>query len=332
MRLNRNLGSWDWDALANEFDMENLEEWGFTDNDFDVAIEDIGDEQDANPKIDDTKELQETWGTEKHQIWCIGEHRLLCGDSTKGKEVKSLMGKNTATLCFTSPPYWVGFEYENEKEKESIVQHINKVSENLAVFTKGKIVINTGNIASITTAQKITGSKQVALLIDWWRDALNKNNYLLRHIRVWAKYGRVTPSRANDKIDMHWEYIGMFTEENGNAGLISTFKREDDNIGIKKQTPEWAVTGVWTDIQGNARANQHIASQPVELVERYIKMYTHKNDLMIEPYCGSGSTMVAAQNLGRRCYGMELQPGYCAVILQRMSEAFPNIEIERNEG
>ena len=231
---------------------------------------------------------------------------------------------------FTSPPYWVGFAYENEDEKATILQHIYDASVNMVLFVKGKIIINTGNISSITTAEKITGKKQPALLIDWWIDALNKNNYLLRHIRIWAKNGGVQPSRANDKIDMHWEYMGLFTDEDGNAGFISTFKNQNDKEGIAKNTPTWAVNGIWNDIQGKARASGHVAAFPVQLVNRYAQMYTKKNHLFYEPYCGSGTTMVAAHQLKRKCYGMELDPKYCDVTINRMLKLDPDLRIKRN--
>lgn len=220
-------------------------------------------------------------------------------------------------MVFTSPPYWVGFAYENEKDKTSILEHIELVATNITRNIHSRIIINTGNIASITTAEKITGKKQPALLIDWWIEALNRHNYLLRHIRIWAKHGGVTPSRVNDKIDMHWEYIANFTEESETAGFIATFKNAEDKTGQNKGTPAWAVNGVWTDIQGTARGSGHVAAFPIELPSRYVRMYTKFKDVVLDPYCGSGTTLIACEQLNRTCYGMEINPVYCDVIVKR---------------
>ena len=323
IRLNANTGEWDYDKLANNWNLEQLEDWG---------LEMLGWEAESPEAVEDDYEIPATIETDivLGDLFEIGEHRLLCGDSTDSDQVAKLMNGEKADICFTSPPYWVGFAYENEDEKATILQHIYDASVNMVLFVKGKIIINTGNISSITTAEKITGKKQPALLIDWWIDALNKNNYLLRHIRIWAKNGGVQPSRANDKIDMHWEYMGLFTDEDGNAGFISTFKNQNDKEGIAKNTPTWAVNGIWNDIQGKARASGHVAAFPVQLVNRYAQMYTKKNHLFYEPYCGSGTTMVAAHQLKRKCYGMELDPKYCQVIVDRMRKLDPTLVIKKN--
>ena len=323
IRLNANTGEWDYDKLANNWNLEQLEDWG---------LEMLGWEAESPEAVEDDYEIPATIETDivLGDLFEIGEHRLLCGDSTDSDQVAKLMNGKKADICFTSPPYWVGFAYENEDEKATILQHIYDASVNMVLFVKGKIIINTGNISSITTAEKITGKKQPALLIDWWIDALNKNNYLLRHIRIWAKNGGVQPSRANDKIDMHWEYMGLFTDEDGNAGFISTFKNQNDKEGIAKNTPTWAVNGIWNDIQGKARASGHVAAFPVQLVNRYAQMYTKKNHLFYEPYCGSGTTMVAAHQLKRKCYGMELDPKYCQVIVDRMRKLDPTLVIKKN--
>jgi len=277
---------------------------------------------------DEVPEVPEKPRTKKRDLYILGDHRLLCGDSTNAEDVERLMDGQKADMVFTSPPYWVGFEYENEKDKKSILTHIDISSQTMTKFTKGKIVINTGNISSITKAEKITGKKQPALLIDWWMDAMNKNNFMLRHIRIWAKMGGVMPSRANDKIDMHWEYLATFTDESGNAGFIATFKDAADDTGQNTGTPAWAVNGVWSDITGKARGSNHVAAFPVELPLRYLIIYTKREMLCYEPYCSSGSTMIACEKLGRRCFGMEIDEHYCDVIVKRW-EDFTGLKAKR---
>jgi len=309
------FGEWDMKVLAADWAELPLDDWGvqLIDNWQDDCKEAIEDDFDADAAVAEITEPTSKTG----DVWLLGRHRVMCGDSTKKEDVERLMGGGMADITITSPPYWVGFAYENENEKTEIIRHINNVSSNVAMVTRGRIVINTGNISSITTAEKITGKKQPALLIDWWIEALNRKNYLLRHIRVWAKNGGIQPSRANDKIDMHWEYLATFTEEEQTAGFVSTFRNATDNTGINKNTPPWAVRGVWTDIQGNARATGHVAAYPIAIPGRYLQMYTKQEATLYEPYCGSGTTLIAAEQLNRICYGMEIDPVYCDVIIKR---------------
>ena len=312
LRLNFNSGSFDYDLLAN-FDEDMLIDVGFSSVDIDKIFQlDIKPEDDEIPENPPAR-------SKMGNIYKLGKHRVMCGDSTKREDVDKLMDGKKADICFTSPPYWVGFEYENEKDKEGILEHIEKATRVITSVSK-KIFINTGNISSIEKAEKITGKRQPALLIDWWIDAMNRNNYLLRHIRIWAKMGGVMPSRRNDKIDMHWEYIATFTDEGGNAGFIASFY--DANIDPTQNigTPKWAVKGVWADIQGKARQSGHVAAFPVELANRYILMYSERNGILYEPYCGSGSTLIACEKTNRICYGMEIDPHYCDVVVNRWEQ------------
>jgi len=313
LRLNKNVGSWDFDVLAN-FSEGMLLDVGFESEELDKIFD-----LDLNGE-DEIPEPPEKPKSKLGDIYQLGEHRLMCGDSTKKEDVEKLMDNKKADMVFTSPPYWVGFEYENEKDKESILQHIEKSAELMTLFSKKYVIINTGNINSITVAEKITGKKQPALLIDWWRDALNRNNFLLRHIRIWAKFGGIMPSRRNDKIDMHWEYIGLFADEETTAGFISTFRNPEINDGQNMGTPPWAVMGVWMGIHGKARGSGHVAAFPVELPKRYLIMYTKRGEIVLDSYGGSGSTLIACEQLNRKCFMMELDPKYIDVIIQRFEK------------
>ena len=320
--LNKISGDWDRIKLKDileeldrgEFDI-TLTGWG------EQEIEDLMTEFHVEPEEDDfdvdgaVEEIKEPI-CKRGDIWQLGDHRLMCGDATVEEDVKKLMDGKKADMVFTSPPYWVGFEYENEKDKESILTHIDKSCYLLTKISR-RIIINTGNISSITKAEKITGRKQTALLIDWWLNAMNKNNFLLRHIRIWAKMGGVMPSRKSDKIDMHWEYLANFTTEDETAGFLATFYDANTKAEQNSKTPTWAVKGIWTDIQGKARGSGHVASFPIVLPGRYIRMYSKKNDLISDFYGGSGTTLIACEQLNRKCYMSEIDPIYIQVILER---------------
>ena len=192
-------------------------------------------------------------------IWQLGKHRLMCGDSTILGDVEKLMAGQKARVCFTSPPYWLGFDYEQEKNLEQILTHIDKESELLSKFVEGKIIINTGNIASITKAEKITGKKQVALLVDWWQQALNKYNFYLRHIRIWAKTGQMHTRASNDSVDMHWEYMQTYTTEFETAGLIANFYNKAEKWYGQNKLGNWGKG--WGNIRNLDRHQRQRARQ-----------------------------------------------------------------------
>jgi DNA modification methylase len=320
-----NESEWEMEKVIDELKGMSDEMVDLTGFDRDLLIE-------PDDKDDEVPEVSEEPKSKLGDLYELGNHRVLCGDSTKKEDVERLMDGKKALICFTSPPYWVGFSYENENEKITIIDHIKKQAGLLKEYVKSKIFINTGNIASITTAEKITGKKQVALLIDWWQDALRDNGFLLRHLRIWAKQGGIKPSYNNDKSDLHWEYIGTFTEESDNAGMVANFYNENRELqGINKiKGLHWATKGVWNDIIGTARANNHIASYPVMLPLRYLLMYSSEKDLIYEPYCGAGTNIIASEKTGRICYGMEIDPKYIDVIVQRYVDYTGNNNIKLN--
>lgn len=267
---------------------------------------------------DDPPELVDGEPVSKYgEIYQLGSHKLMCGDSMSMADIKKLIGKEKVDMVVTSPPYWLGFAYEQEKTYKEIRKHIKTVATNLSQVTEGRIIINTANIASVTKAQAITGSKEVILLVDWWRDELKKNGYLLRNIRIWAKRGLTIPSSKGDSVDMHWEYIAEFLD----AGFSANFYKEDavwrGQTKIGSWANKWSISGIWIDIKGTARGSGHVASFPVEIPWRLIQLYSNEGDTVLEPYCGSGTTIIACEQVGRVCYGIDLSPQYVDVARKR---------------
>ena len=113
IRLNKNTGSWDFDVLANEFEIDDLLEWGFERNELDLDLWAEDAPEDVEPQIDKAEELREKWGVETGQLWQLSEHRLICGDCTDKAVVERLLGDDKPSLMVTDPPY--GVEYESEK-------------------------------------------------------------------------------------------------------------------------------------------------------------------------------------------------------------------------
>ncbi len=239
-----------------------------------------------------------------------------------------------ATLAFTSPPYWVGKSYETQRSETEIDLFVAAMAKALDLATRrdaSRIVINTGT--GFTTAFDKKSKRQVLLLIDKWTDALRSLGWNLRHVRHWLKEGQLmATSPKTDIIDQHNEFLGTFEHGEGqprsfedafddsDVQLLMTFyNREGQQRGQEWTGAKWALRSYWDDIRGTARANGHEAAFPVELPLRHLLLYTRRGELVFEPFCGSGTTMIASEILSRVCLAVELNPAYVAATLERWS-------------
>lgn len=272
---------------------------------------------DAEPQIDRAAELLEKWKVETGDLWQIGEHRLLCGDSTKREDVERVMGGEEASLVITSPPYFNQREYSQWEEYEDYLLFVSKIVDALPMADDCVLGVNIG---SDEPARRWMPS-------DWWgimRDA----DYLYRECIAWVKAAAVWSVPRSMHINkghyfpaQRWEVILVGSKgkhpkfEINDVAKVREFDENVWNIGV--------VTG------GEQKTLGHNAPFPVEIPERFIMAYTTKDKLIFEPFIGSGTTIVACQNLGRRGRGIEISPAYCAVTLERMATAFPSLVIQK---
>lgn len=277
---------------------------------------------DPGAQVDKAAELQEKWQTERGQLWQIGKHRLLCGDSTSREDVARLMGGMLASLLFTSPPYWVGKDYEtqgSETEIDHFIASCVRAWTDWVRVDEGRVVVNTGTAAihRIEKKRKV----EVLPLIDKWANSLRQRGWLLRHIRIWAKAGDLPALVApkTDVVDQHWEHLALF--ENETWEYIGAFwSPAGHQRGQERIKTAWAQQGVWAGIAGERSAGgTHVAAFPIEIPFRHIILYTKQGESVLDPFLGSGTTMVACEQQGRVCYGMEIEPKYVAVTLERMA-------------
>jgi len=280
-----------------------------------ALVEEMGEAPEA--QMDRAAELQEVWQVERGQLWQCGKHLILCGDSTKMEDMARVMEGEKGQLLFTSPPYWIGKSYEYQTTLDEVKEFIDKCASVMAQsITKdgGRIVINTSTASAKAINPK--ADPETLFSLAWWQESLREHGWLMRHCRVWLKHGDMAAPRVaarSDVIDQHWELIPEFLPTFYNPDGL---RRGQEKIGTK-----WAQLGIWNDIPGERSAGGiHIAAFPVKLPERYIRLYSKTDEIIVEPFLGSGTTMVAAERLKRICRALEIHPPYISVSLQRMAD------------
>jgi DNA modification methylase len=264
----------------------------------------VEDDADAEPQVDRAEELNQKWQVKPGDLWLIGDHRLLCGDSTKAGDVARLLGDRNPVLMVTDPPY--GVEYDPAWRAEAGVNKnkgkMGKVANDDVADWSPAWKLFPGDAAYVYHAGVMSATVQASLEVCGFK---------IRAQIIWAK-DRMALSRG----DYHWQHEPCwYVVHDGKPG-----HRNDD----RKQTTLWEIPA--RDDAGHGHGTQ----KPLECMAR--PMRNHDAPEVYDPFLGSGTTMVAGQNLGRKVYGLEITPKYCAVILQRMTDAFPGIKIRREEG
>jgi len=297
IRLNKNTGEWDWDSLANYFDVTDLLEWGFTDDELQFEPELV------EGRIDDDEipEVEEAI-TKSGDLWLLGEHRVLCGDSTKKEDVEQLMEGHRADMVFTDPPY--GVMYRSSKS--------NTISGDLSQATiplSFKEIVKTATLkdARIYICGGSNNAQMYFSLFDSYCQQMPK-------LLVWVKETFVM--RPNN---YHSQYELIYFGWNGKGGSTEYW------YGDRKQSD------VWQFKRDNSKDYLHPTQKPVILSETAMNYSCPLNGVVYEPFIGSGSTLIACEKTNRKCYGMEIDPHYCDVIVKRWEEYTGN-KAERIEA
>jgi DNA modification methylase len=300
---NSAFGEWDLDALANAWSDLPLADWGIDlpDEWLNTKTED---NRDSEPQIDRAEELNQKWDVKAGDLWLIGEHRLLCGDSTKAEDVSKVMGGGMADMLLTDPPY--GVSYVGKTADALTIENDALDDEELAslvlsVFNNAQSICRGGAYWYATVPP---GPLHLIFASDW------KQRGILRQIMVWAK-----DSMVLGHSEYHYQHEPIL------FGWIP---------GKRHKNPDRTRTTLWKYDRPKA-SHEHPTMKPVELWMQAVKDGSIQGESVFDPFLGSGTTMVACQNLNRKCRGIEISTNYCAVILERMITAFPEIDIRRAE-
>lgn len=288
VRLNANTaGEWDLDKLQADFELDELQEWGL-----DIEFETLEEEKEiVEDEVPEEVETRAKLG----DIWQLGNHRLMCGDSTSITDVEKLMDGEKADMVFTDPPYGVSYTggviHGNEINKDykrrmlknddkdiycEFIPLLNKVIEDGAIY----IFYATCNSYELLKP-------------------LHDNNIELNSIIVWNKIN-------TGYADMNSNYKNKYEP-------CVYCKRKGKKLNFVGATNECTV---W-DIEKDRDNKLHPTQKPIEVPARAIRNSSVINNIVLDLFGGSGSTLIACEQLNRKCFMMELDEHYCDVIIQR---------------
>jgi len=300
IRDNVNNGTWDWNIIANEWDAEQVAEWGLEIPDFNTeTLEAEEDDFDTTPP--------EIPITVLGDLYEIGEHRLLCGDSTCSDTVAKLMNGEKADMVFTDPPYNLG---EIIKGDAFITENKRKIEQQS--WDKGFNVKDSVLIADLFTKKDSSCYFFTSQYLFGDIVEVAKTFSEMVQFCVWIK--------NNPQPNMGKRYYTQSVE------LCVFFTKGKHVFNFTEQGHEY---NFW-NINKEKHTTEHPTEKPVNVSSHAIIKSSHVSALILDLFFGSGSTMVASHQLKRKCYGMELDPKYCDVIVNRMRKLDPTLVIKRN--
>ncbi len=254
-----------------------------------------GDEFDTTPQDGPTR-------VQTGELWQLGSHRLLCGDSTKQEDVARLMGGELADLVWTDPPYGVGYQ-DNESIESLRARNRRtdgKVVQNDSLTEKDTEILITLALGNAEKSSVPGGACYVACpagtLLPYFISAFNASGFGFRHSLVWVKdqfvFGRADYHYRHEIILYGWKKGTHYFVDNRTHSSVFEVERP-------------------------RTSDDHPTMKPVELISQMVENSSRHGENVYDPFLGSGTTLIAAERTGRKCYGMEISERYCDVILRR---------------
>jgi ParB-like chromosome segregation protein Spo0J len=245
--------------------------------------------------------------TKPGDLWILGDHRLLCGDSTKAEDVGRLMAGAKADLCFTSPPYALGKSVALSGNKRMAAtgnpygDHEDN-AEGWGDLMRGWFAASDAAVADVwvVNVQPLAGNKRdlVRFIAD--------NSGRLCDVATWDK-GHAQPPMAAGVMAARFEWFVIFAANDGASRAVPLSSWRGTVQSVYAAPPQ----------RNNEFSGIHAATMPVHAPAWVMQTLCDQSKSVYEPFCGSGTTLIAAEQLGRKCYGMEISPAYCDVIVKR---------------
>lgn len=293
-------GDWDFDMLANEWDAGLLNEWGLDVPDWDKET--------ANAGLTDPDDVPEPEGnpvTVQGDLWVLGDHRLLCGDSTNKPTVDLLMNGQKADAVFTDPPYgmFLNADYSDMDSKFKGSKGGNKYKNVIGDHDDFK-------------PQLITS------VLDYFKD--------VNEVFLWGAdyYSELLPDRNSGS----WVVWDKRLDESADKMFGSCFELCWSKFRHKRTLARVKWAGIFGMEKEHDKKRVHPTQKPVELVEWFIESFLKKQNSIVDLYMGSGSTLIACEKSGKQCFGMELSESYCDVIIKRWQDFSGKIAVLESTG
>lgn len=286
IRSNKNIGDWDWDKLVEDFEHEDLTDWGFEDWEFPEEEEEDPDFDESDDDIPESAPAI----TQSGDLYQLDEHRLLCGDATMINEIEKLMDGKLADLYLTDPPYNVDYEGKTkdalkiDNDKQDDTEFLEFLD---GVFTNASCHLKEGGAYYIWHADSEGYNfRKAATIIGKVRQCL-----------IWLK-----DTMVMGRQDYHWQHEPcLYGWKDGAAHFWNTDRKQTTILEFDRPK----------------RNEAHPTMKPIQLFAYLLRNNTKRDQIVLDTFLGSGTTLIACEKTKRKCYGMELDPKYCDVIVQR---------------
>jgi DNA modification methylase len=268
------FGEWDWDILGNNFEIKDLLEWGFDEKDLKIE-QDV--EEDEAPEVSDEPAISKLG-----EVYQLGRHRLMCGDSTKIEDVEKLMDGKKADMVFTDPPYGMDLDTDYSKlPDDKSKPHVYKK------------IIGDNKDFNFLQFDGLEAKEQFWWGGDYYADELPKSGSWF----VWDK-------RVEEKYD------AMI----GSAFELCWSKQKHKREIVR-------VNNSLFSGDTEERSNRvHPTQKPIKVCSWFISKFSKQDNTILDLFGGSGSTLIACEQTNRTCYMMEIDPKYCDVIRKRYAK------------
>ena len=296
---NVGYGEWDWNDLANNWDSKELIEWGLDIPNFEAEVLEAEEDDFAAPEGGIETDIV------LGDLFEIGEHRLFCGSSTNADDIVKLMNGNKANMVFTDPPYGVSYvggvihgNKINTSHKREMLKN-DEVDVYADFISLLPLVIDNGALYIFYATRN---SYELF-------KPLKDNGIEIMSVLAWIKIN-------TGYADMNSHYKNRYE-----PFVYCKIGQKTNFIGATTENTTW-------EIEKDRDNKLHPTQKPISVPSRAIG--NHDAEIVADLFSGSGSTMVAAHQLKRKCYGMELDPKYCQVIVDRMRKLDPTLIIKKN--
>lgn len=295
IRSNKNTGDWDYDILANEWDVIDLHAWGFNAEDFGVleeALDSLNKEEPDNEILEPPKDAKTKLGDR----YVLGNSVLGCGDSTNPDCVSDCLRTEIPILMVTDPPYGVNYDASWRRIAGKGQRAAGKVQNDDKVDWSAAWKLFPGSVAYVWHAGIFASD------VDW---SLRESGFEIVSQIIWAKQ-----HFALSRGDYHWQHEPCWYAVK--KGYTHNWQ------GSRKESTLWEISNLNAfGANKDDERTAHSTQKPIECMCNPIRNNTSKGQGVYDPFLGSGTTLISCEQLDRKCYGIELDPAYCDITIQR---------------